>query len=220
MSLKDLYSQDTIKREFNSKQLYSLLTNDDFFEIKQQTLMFSKNDKIPLRDYSKHYVYYILEGITCISIEEQIIDFRGIGEFVGLVDSTSVYGNEFYLKPLMDVTVQRFEKSEVMAKIMSIQDGYLYHYNCMLDCYDNYTNRIMLHEETDERRTLTTLIYIGENFGVKYENVHVIPRVFTRKLMAAYLGISRTKLSDILSRLRHTGVITVDRRRQISVYQQ
>lgn len=218
MSLKELYSQETIKREFRAEKLFSLLMNNDFLRIQGQLMAFKKNEKMLFQENGVDYVYYIREGITCIHIEEQIIDFRGAGEFAGLVDSTPMNRNAFHLTPLVDLVVWRFEKNEVIAKIMSIQDGYLFHYNSMIDCYHIYTNRIMLNEETAEERTLVTLQYLGAKFGEKSGNFFVIPMAFTRKLVAAYLGVSRTKLSDILKKLRYSGLISIDEKRQINVY--
>ncbi|EUJ43591.1 hypothetical protein PRIP_12464 [Listeria riparia FSL S10-1204] len=137
-----------------------------------------------------------------------------------MVDNSSVKESEFYLNPLTELTVWRFKKSDVMAKIMSLQDGYLYYYNCMQERYQSYTNRIMLHEETDEQRTLIALHDIGEKFGryIQSLNRYVIPRTFTRTLVADYLGISRTKLSDILSKLKKEGRISLNERRQITIH--
>lgn len=218
MSLKELYSQETIKREFRAEKLFSLLMNNDFLGIQAQLMAVKKNEKMIFQEDDVDYVYYIREGIACIHIEEQIIDFRGAGEFAGLVDSTPMNRNAFHLTPLVDLVVWRFEKNEVIAKIMSTQDGYLFHYNSMIDCYHIYTNRIMLNEESAEERTLVTLQYIGTKFGEKNGDYFVIPIAFTRKLLAAYLGISRTKLSDILKKLRYLGWISIDKKRQIKVY--
>ncbi|EUJ24349.1 Crp/Fnr family transcriptional regulator [Listeria cornellensis] len=165
------------------------------------------------------YVYYISQGVASASIGEQIIDFRGQADFFGLVDSNSIQGARFYLNPLVKLTMWRFEKSEVMAKIMSLQDGYLYHYNCMLDRYRSYEGRIILNDETDEQRTLIVLGNIGRRFGTyKVEkDAFVIPGFFTRRLIASYLGISRTKLSDLLLRLKYKELVTLDEKRQILI---
>ncbi|EUJ24345.1 hypothetical protein PCORN_18686 [Listeria cornellensis FSL F6-0969] len=74
----------------------------------------------------------------------------------------------------------RFEKSEVMAKIMSLQEGYLYHYYCMLERYRAYEGRIILNDETDEQRLLLVLRNIGERFGdyIMSEDRLVIPPFF------------------------------------------
>lgn len=220
MVLNDLYSREIIETEFNKEKLYSLLLNNDFFEVKKQEIVLKKNDNITLRSGKVDYVYYISQGIAFTSIGDQIMDFCGQGEFVGLVDNSSVKESEFYLNPLTELTVWRFKKSDVMAKIMSLQDGYLYYYNCMQERYQSYTNRIMLHEETDEQRTLIALHDIGEKFGryIQSLNRYVIPRTFTRTLVADYLGISRTKLSDILSKLKKEGRISLNERRQIIIH--
>lgn len=220
MILNDLYSRESIETEFNKEKLYSLLLNNDFFEVKKQEILLQKDGNVTLRNGKVDYVYYISQGIAFTSIGEQIIDFCGQGEFVGLVDNSSVKGSDFYLNPLTELTVWRFKKSDVMTKVMSLQDGYLYYYNCMQERYQSYTNRIMLHEETDEKRTLIALHDIGEKFG-RYNaslNMCVIPKAFTRKLVAAYLGISRTKLSDILSKLKKEGMISLNERRQIVIH--
>ncbi|MBC1553886.1 Crp/Fnr family transcriptional regulator [Listeria booriae] len=219
MLLKDLYSHEIIEKEFNTEKLYRMLLDNDFFEVKRQEVILKKGECVELEKGGIDYVYYISEGVAAINIEDQVIDFRGPADFFGLVDSTSVQGAKFSLNPLNEITMSRFEKNEVMAKIMSLQDGYLYHYTCMLDRYRMYENRIIVNDATDEKRTLLELREIGSKFGkdeVQKDKV-VVPGFFTRKLIANYLGISRTKLSDILLKLRHEGLVTVDSKRQILV---
>ncbi|WP_036082564.1 hypothetical protein [Listeria cornellensis] len=81
MILNDVYSYETIEREFNTKQLFALLSDKSFLEVSSQKIYIKKGERIELGKDKLDYVYYISQGVAAASIRDQIIDFRGATDF-------------------------------------------------------------------------------------------------------------------------------------------
>lgn len=214
----NLYSRKMIKREFNQPKLFKLLIEDTFFNIEKINMSFKKNTTIPLYQDDTEYVYYICNGIASVSIADEVFEFKGPYEFIGLSDSMiNTNSEDFKITTIAETIIWRFIKSDVIAKIMSTQEGYLFHYLSMLDQYSFFTKKLMTMKKTHKERVFIALQELGEKFGslVNHGNYVKIPPVFTRNLIAQYVGIGLTKLSDSLLTLQEESLIQVTSKREI-----
>ncbi|MBC1435184.1 Crp/Fnr family transcriptional regulator [Listeria rocourtiae] len=205
MELMELYSSDTIEQDFHPKKLVGMLLEDSDFQIPKERVLFAKDEKIMLESDQEEspYVYAIEKGIGAIYIGGQIIDFVGKGDFIGLHHSQAILNTQMYGEVLTGkMTVWRFLLSDVIAKIMSIQEGYLYHYNYMRMIYERYATKIVVGSETNQQKVESMLQVITKRFGTEETERYVkLPRCFTRGVMANYIGVSNSTLSMILTKL-------------------
>ncbi|MBC2320356.1 Crp/Fnr family transcriptional regulator [Listeria booriae] len=216
MSPNDLYSLKMIKQEFNQPKLFELLAEETFYNIEKSNVKIKKNSIIALCQDNIEYVYYICDGIASISIADEVFEFKGPSEFIGLSDSAiDTSCEDFQVKTITEMTFWRFTKSEVIAKIMSTQEGYLYHYMSMLDQYSLFTKKLMTMKKTHKERVFIALQELAKKFGTPYNNAVKIPSVFTRNIIAEYVGIGLSKLSDSLLKLQEESLITVTSKREI-----
>ncbi|MBC2180374.1 Crp/Fnr family transcriptional regulator [Listeria booriae] len=216
MSPNDLYSLKMMKQEFNQPKLFELLAEETFYNIEKNNIKIKKNSIIELCQDNIEYVYYICDGIASISIADEVFEFKGPYEFIGLSDSAiDTSYEDFQVKTITEMTVWRFTKSEVIAKIMSTQEGYLYHYMSMLDQYSLFTKKLMTMKKTHKERVFIALQELAKKFGTPYNNAVKIPSVFTRNIIAEYVGIGLSKLSDSLLKLQAESLITVTSKREI-----
>ncbi|KMT62196.1 Crp/Fnr family transcriptional regulator [Paenilisteria newyorkensis] len=216
MSPNDLYSLKMMKQEFTQPKLFSLLAETTFYNIEKDSIKIKKNTMIDLHQDNIEYVYYICDGIASVSIADEVFEFKGPSEFIGLSDSMiNANCDDFKVKTITEITVWRFIKSEVIAKIMSTQEGYLYHYMSMLDQYSLFTKKLMTMKKTHKERVFIALQELAKKFGTPENDVIKIPPVFTRNIIAQYVGIGLSKLSDSLLKLQEESLITVTSKREI-----
>lgn len=214
----NLYSREMIKQEFNQPKLFKLLVENTFFHIEKINMTFKKNTTIPLYQDDTEYVYYICDGIASVSITDEVFEFKGPSEFIGLSDSMINTNNEdFKVTTITETIIWRFLKSDVIAKIMSTQEGYLFHYLSMLDQYSLFTKKLMTMKKTHKERVFIALQEVGKKFGTPTNRSDYvkIPPVFTRNLIAQYVGIGLTKLSDSLLALQEEDLIQMTSKREI-----
>lgn len=216
MSPNDLYSLKMMKQEFTQPKLFSLLAETTFYNIEKDSIKIKKNTMIDLHQDNIEYVYYICDGIASVSIADEVFEFKGSSEFIGLSDSMiNANCDDFKVKTITEITVWRFIKSEVIAKIMSTQEGYLYHYMSMLDQYSLFTKKLMTMKKTHKERVFIALQELAKKFGTPENDAIKIPPVFTRNIIAQYVGIGLSKLSDSLLKLQEESLITVTSKREI-----
>ncbi|MBC6316978.1 Crp/Fnr family transcriptional regulator [Listeria grandensis] len=210
MDLMELYNRDTIEQDFHPQKLVSLLLDNKFPLYKEQ-VTFERGDSVILESNREEspYVYIIESGIGALYIGNQIIDFVGEGDFIGLHHSQAISGSQMYGEALTGkMTAWRLSLSEVIAKMMSIQEGYLYHYNYMRLVYERYALKIITRNDTNQQRIESMLQVIVERFVTdRIDSYAKIPRCFTRRIMANYGGISNTTLSGVLTQLEKEGNI-------------
>lgn len=205
-----------MKQEFTQPKLFSLLAETTFYNIEKDSIKIKKNTMIDLHQDNIEYVYYICDGIASVSIADEVFEFKGPSEFIGLSDSMiNANCDDFKVKTITEITVWRFIKSEVIAKIMSTQEGYLYHYMSMLDQYSLFTKKLMTMKKTHKERVFIALQELAKKFGMPENDIIKIPPVFTRNIIAQYVGIGLSKLSDSLLKLQEESLITVTSKREI-----
>ncbi|MBA3927619.1 Crp/Fnr family transcriptional regulator [Listeria rustica] len=205
MELMELYNQDTIEQDFHPKKLVSLLLDDNSFPIYKEHVSYGRGDKITLESnkVESPYMYIVESGIGAIYIGKQVIDFVGEGDFIGLYHSRAVHDTKMCGVVLTGkMMVWRLLLSDVIAKIMSIQEGYLYHYNYMRMVYERYALKIVTSSDMNQKRVENMLQVIIKRFATEQSEDYVkLPRCFTRDVMANYAGVSKTTLSGILTQL-------------------
>ncbi|MBC1457139.1 Crp/Fnr family transcriptional regulator [Listeria newyorkensis] len=205
MELMELYNQETIEQDFHPQKLIALLLDDSTFPIYKERVAYGRGDQIVLESnkVESPYMYIVESGIGAIYIGKQIIDFVGEGDFIGLHHSRAVPKTKIHGVVLTGkMTVWRLSLSDVIAKIMSIQEGYLYHYNYMRTIYERYALKIVTNSDMNQKRVENMLQIIIKRFGTEQSEDYVkLPRCFTRDVMANYAGVSKTTLSGILTQL-------------------
>ncbi|MBC2285025.1 Crp/Fnr family transcriptional regulator [Listeria booriae] len=221
MDENNLYVSEIIEKEFSQYKLFELLKEDDFYNIEKTDVIIKKNTPFPLSQNNVEYIYYIYDGIVAVSVGDEILEFKGPSEFVGLsYDALDGSSQGFTAKSITKAKLCRFVKSEVIAKTMSTQEGYLYHYKSMLDQYGLFTHKFTTIKKTRKEQVYISLQELAEKFGRpddRNSNSLKIPTDFSRKILANYIGIGVSKLSEILSELQRDSLITIDNKRQISV---
>lgn len=205
MELMELYNRDTIEQDFHPQKLFRLLLEDSNFPIYKERVVFGRGDQILLESaqVESPYVYAVENGVGALYIGKQIIDFVGEGDFIGLHHSQEIRNTQMRGEVLTGkMMVWRFLLSDVIAKMMSIQEGYLYHYNYMRMMYERYAMKIVSGSDTNQQKIENMLQVIVERFGTdRIDNYVKLPRCFTRGVMANYVGVSNTTLSAVLTQL-------------------
>ncbi|MBC1210760.1 Crp/Fnr family transcriptional regulator [Listeria booriae] len=211
MGLMELYNQDTIEQDFHPRKLLELLLADNNFSIHKERVTFGRGDEIILESVQVEspYVYAVEIGVGALYIGNQIIDFVGEGDFMGLHHSQGAQNTQMYGEVLTGkMVVWRFLLSDVIAKIMSIQEGYLYHYNYMRMMYERYALKIITSSDTNQQKVESMLQTIVKRFGTERTENHIkLPKCFTRGVIANYIGISNTTLSGVLTQLEKEKIL-------------
>ncbi|MBC1402850.1 Crp/Fnr family transcriptional regulator [Listeria booriae] len=211
MELMELYNQETIEQDFHPRKLLKLLLADNNFSIHKERVTFGKGDEIILEPVNAEspYVYAVEIGIGALYLGKQIVDFVGEGDFMGLHHSQGVQNTRMSGEVLTGkMVVWRFVLSDVIAKIMSIQEGYLYHYNYMRMMYERYALKIITNSNTNQQKVESMLQAIAERFGINRTENHIkLPKCFTRGVMASYIGISNATLSGVLTQLEKEKIV-------------
>ncbi|EUJ18724.1 putative cyclic nucleotide-binding proteins (Crp-like) [Listeria grandensis FSL F6-0971] len=216
MELIELYNSDTIEQDFHPRKLLRLLLDTSNFPIQKERILFERGDQIFLESSQAEspYVYAIENGVGALYIGKQIIDFVGEEDFIGLHHGQVARATQMHGQVLTGrMMVWRFLLSDVIAKIMSMQEGYLYHYNYMRMMYERYALKIITSSDTNHQKVESMLQAIIERFGTdRTENYIKLPRCFTRGVMANYTGVSNTTLSAVLTQLEKEKIVTFQSR--------
>ncbi|MBC6315253.1 Crp/Fnr family transcriptional regulator [Listeria grandensis] len=220
MELQELYAIDAIQEDFNPKKLLPILLNDAIFPIPKEQLIIKKSEELMLQVEATDFVYAIEQGVSALVLNSQIIDFVSENGFIGLHHSKQLEHTDFHAVALSkELIVWKFELTDVIAKIMNIQEGYLYHYNYMRLIYDRYTQKIASMGEMNVEKVLLSLrsIALWYGTGETCNGFIKIPTCFTRKILANYMGISRTTLSTVLTSLEKEKQIFTNEQQQLFI---
>lgn len=213
MTINKLYNIEAIKRDFSLGKLLSILLDDEVYPIRKQKLVFEKSEMFYMENEEDSYVFAIEKGISSVFIGNQLVNFVGAGEFIGLHCEGSTDETRFSGSVISDeVVVWRFHFHDVLAKIMNIQEGYLYHYNYMISIYPIYLNKILAMGADVEERVFGFLEIIAGKFGEIDGPFVKIPSFFTRKLLSDYINVSRMTLNTTIKRLEEKELIKLDDR--------
>ncbi|MBC6315256.1 Crp/Fnr family transcriptional regulator [Listeria grandensis] len=220
MKLIDLHAINPVQEEFNPSQLLPILLDDAIFPIPNEQLVIGKTEELMLRTSDTDFVYAIEQGVSALVLDKQIIDFVDENRFVGLHHSRQRLQSDFHVLALSkELVVRKFELTDVLAKIMNIQEGYLYHYHYMHRIYERYIQKIASLGEMNLDKVMQTLRSIALWYGDKemYKEFTKIPICFTRNILANYMGISRTTLGTVLTALQREKLVFINERQQLFV---
>ncbi|AQY50376.1 hypothetical protein PWEIH_16078 [Listeria weihenstephanensis FSL R9-0317] len=220
MELQELYAIDAIQEDFNPKKLLPILLDDTIFSIPKEQLIIKKSEELMLQVEETDFVYAIEHGVSALVLNSQIIDFASESGFIGLHHSKQLENTDFHAVALSkELVVWKFELTDVIAKVMNIQEGYLYHYNYMRLIYDRYTQKIASMGEMNVEKVLLSLrsVALWYGTGEVCNGFIKIPTCFTRKILANYMGISRTTLSTVLTSLEKEQLIFTNEQQQLFI---
>ncbi|WP_088815959.1 MULTISPECIES: Crp/Fnr family transcriptional regulator [Listeria] len=206
----NLYDEKAVTEDFSQAKLLDLLLNDNIYPIKRKKMLIKKNELNYLIENDDELVFALETGVAAVYNMNIIIDFVGPEEFIGLHEnSLSGVNDTFFQSISNDMQVWKFSKSDVLGKVISTQEGYLYHYNYLKSILNRYLKKIISQNLTNATKTLQLIQFLTNRFGEELGEDIAIPKIFTRRVMANYLGISQTTLSTILAELQERKIIRI-----------
>ncbi|EUJ48369.1 Crp/Fnr family transcriptional regulator [Listeria rocourtiae] len=206
MSIAKLYDMEAIKQDFNIEKLLPILLEEDNYPIEKEKLVLEKSDIFQIDDDANRYVFAIEKGVCSVHVGNQNVDFVGSGDFIGLHSEGDTDKLKIRMEAMTDeIIIWRFKFHDVLANIMNIQEGYLYHYNYMMQIHRIYLEKMMAMVSDKEQRVLTFLKLLAEKFGENDGEPNVflkLPPFFTRKLITEYIGVSPMTLNKAMKKIR------------------
>lgn len=198
--LDDLYEWKELQNRFSESNLFSMLIEEASIKKVKKSISY---DEMITSSNKGGKVYYIIDGITIVENEKNILYFVGRGSFLGL--ESLFYGNEdsadIKMRPIGTIEVWEFEKKEIVYFLMSMQEGWLFGYlisqsriNKLLEIVKN------LHLNPIERGKTMVLLLV-EEFGVKRDRGGYLPKAFTVGMLTNYLGTSYVTMKKIVEEL-------------------
>ncbi|MBC2159880.1 Crp/Fnr family transcriptional regulator [Listeria booriae] len=188
--LMQLYDNEVLKDNFSSVNLLEMISSVEHHEmvIKGKQEVSSDGE----------YVYYICQGKVLTERAGTILAISGEGEFVGL----DALLREEYVKDtfvgLEKGFVLKFRSEEVLLKLLSLQEGWVYLLAQEKLRNENLVrNNIYIHQSGKEKLKYV-LSYLAEQFGTWTEKGIVIPRCFNKTIIANYANITLTSLRRIM----------------------
>ncbi|AQY49923.1 hypothetical protein PWEIH_06069 [Listeria weihenstephanensis FSL R9-0317] len=168
-----------------------------------------------MEDVVQDSIYFVQAGICESSKHGHTMSFIGKHDIVGISD---ILGNEesfVSVIALTDTIAWRFSKEEVMRKLMYSQEGafYLYHYmkRMNIKLLEKYT----LQTFDTREQLIGILTYLGQLYGEDEPNQMKLPKIFTKQIIANYMGASRQHISRLCKQLEMEGVFEKDEHRFI-----
>lgn len=216
MNIAELYDVQAIERDFHIEKLLPILLADDDYPIDRKRLVLGKSDIFESKDNIASYVFVIESGVSSMCMGNQIIDFAVSGDFIGLHGEGGTGKTRVSGRVITDeLIVWRFKFHDVLAKIMNIQEGYLYLYNYMMSMYRTHLKKMMALRSDKQQRVLAFLQILAEKSGENDEpsdEFIKLPSFFTRKLLGDYIKVSPMTLNTTIKQLEEENHIIVDDR--------
>ncbi|MBC2324167.1 Crp/Fnr family transcriptional regulator [Listeria booriae] len=207
MSYMELFDKDIISQKFGNKPLLGLLLDDTYYEIDKKQLFFKKNDTLFHEDEAHEYIYIIESGLCEGSRQGHITQFSGKDEIVGMENMLENEVSSLTVKALEKTAVWRFSKSQVMSKLMYTQEGFLFLYQHMRTFNNDLLQKEALLLEDTKSRFLFVLSQLGKIYGEESQDQIILPKIFTKKIIGNYLGITASHASYLCRQLESEGML-------------
>lgn len=193
--LVELYDKNIIEKNFNSAVfLENLLLSN---HIHPKELEIDKKQNLVESGVHNESIYFIRRGIVSSSL-----GFMGKGRFLGL-DTLAMNDKPLYtIKTIEPCELYVFDKLEVMEYLFSLQEGWLFLYliekeerNLLLKNHSFLTLKGL-------ERMEAVLIDLAQDFGVREDDMVILPKSFSKKLIAEYANLSVNTITILIKELK------------------
>ncbi|MBC1561233.1 Crp/Fnr family transcriptional regulator [Listeria booriae] len=214
---EQLYNVDTLDQDFSTEKFLQVLLDDSYYPIEHKYKTYNKNEKIYFPDKQKNdsNIFIIEDGVGGFYSNKELISFVGKGEVAGLHNLATREGEaqEEYVKVLTEtITLWEFSKSDILGKIINIQDGYLYHYLTMKKILDQMLSRYLMEHKASEERVMYYLHDIASRYGEHHidTNYLKIPSFLSQNSIINYIGVSNKTFYKILKKLCSDEIVLIN----------
>ncbi|CAM4049223.1 Crp/Fnr family transcriptional regulator [Listeria booriae] len=210
MSYMELFDKDVMEEEFSSTELLHVLSDKTSFPIDTERKVFRKKDQIVIENEIHDYIYFIQSGICGVWKNEHINSFIGESDIIGF---NEILGNEpsfTSVIALNEIVTWRFSKEQVMSKLMYSQEGAFYLYQYMKLINANLLQKQTLQTEETKKQLLLTLTYLGQQYGEENQHHIILPKIFTKKIISNYLGMTRQHMTYLCKDFESNGIFETD----------
>ncbi|MBC2175396.1 Crp/Fnr family transcriptional regulator [Listeria booriae] len=207
MSYMALFDKDVINEKFSSGKLLNELLNNQTYTIEKKKITLDKNEILFHEDKVHDYMYIIESGICAAWKQGYITGFLSKDEVVGMHD---ILGNEessLTIQALTQVVVWQFTKKQVMSKLMYMQEGLFYLYHDIKMFNQGLLEKEMMQTVGTKEHLLTTLLKLGKRYGEPCEDGIKLPKIFTRRIISNYVGITSEHVSYLCRVFVKEGII-------------
>ncbi|MBC2002589.1 Crp/Fnr family transcriptional regulator [Listeria booriae] len=97
-----------------------------------------------------------------------------------------------------------------MSKLMYSQEGAFYLYQYMKLINANLLQKQTLQTEETKKQLLLTLTYLGQQYGEENQHHIILPKIFTKKIISNYLGMTRQHMTYLCKDFESNGIFETD----------
>ncbi|MBC1605539.1 cyclic nucleotide-binding domain-containing protein [Paenilisteria rocourtiae] len=199
MNTDTLTQNETLDTKIQAGKFLTTLLDSG---IANERIVLKKNDKIELTaSNDTPYIFVIVSGVTSIFSNTNVaIDFAGEGDLLDY----NIYSSQLFGKALTDeVIVWRFSQIDVFNQIAQNTELQLQHYH-MLQIIQRRLEKKQMQATLDTKNMIAAFIHtlaIRYNTQTDDQGMIELPRYFSRKMIANYVGVGLTTLTTHLQKL-------------------
>ncbi|EAF9292155.1 Crp/Fnr family transcriptional regulator [Listeria monocytogenes] len=210
MSYVELFDKDVIAQEFNSNRLLHVLLDEQSFVIIKKKMMLAKNEVLFYENQVHKYIYFIESGMLGAYNSKHLVCFIGENGFIGIDSILENESSDLTVTAITKSVVWRFEKKEVMQKLMFKQEGLFFLYNNIKSLNQSLTHRHALQVADARERVRINLIDLGKTHGSETPHQIILPKIFTKKIIANYLNITPNTIYFLCKQFVNEGILEPD----------
>ncbi|WP_149024005.1 Crp/Fnr family transcriptional regulator [Listeria grandensis] len=164
-----------------------------------------------LEEEELNEIYFIESGhVAAFKDEEKIVDFFAKEDVLGLanllLDSKSEYSFQVISNELI---VTKYEKSDIIEKVINTQEGYFYHYVHMQNQVERMIEKEALLRLPSEQRISLALFQIVTKFGESTGKQHIsrFPKQISKGMIAQYTSMNPNTITNVIQKLEEEEII-------------
>ncbi|MBC2324188.1 Crp/Fnr family transcriptional regulator [Listeria booriae] len=204
------FDENIINKKFGNKQLLYFLLDDTYY-VDKTKLVLTPGDILFHEGDMHAYVYIIISGFCRSSKQGHVIQFSGKNEVIGI---GNVLGNEassLTVTAIGKTIAWRFSKDQVMSKLMYTREGFLYLYQQMRLCNNKLLQKETILLENSKKRFVFILYHLGIAYGEVNRDCIKLPKIFTKKIIGNYLGITASHASYLCRQLEKEDILEINK---------
>ncbi|AQY49749.1 hypothetical protein PWEIH_02027 [Listeria weihenstephanensis FSL R9-0317] len=211
-----LYNQENIESQFSKEKFRSFLQEDKIFPLQGVKKKYRKSEIIIGENEEINEIYFIESGhIIATKDGEKAIDFFAGKDILGLTNLLLGSAAEYSYQVISsELVVTKYEKEDIIEKVINTQEGYFYHYVHM----QNQVGRMMEKEDLlrlpSEQRISLALLSLGNKFGEETSDQDMIcfPKPISKGMIAQYTNLNPNTITNVLQKLQEEEIIYPVRR--------
>ncbi|MBC2177756.1 Crp/Fnr family transcriptional regulator [Listeria booriae] len=207
MLFKELYDKDEVDGKFGNPQLLHVLQDNDGYPIVRKKITLRPKEILLPEDTVHEYVYLVESGILGAWKGAHLVHFIGKRTFIGM---DNILGNEVsYLTvtALETSVVWRFSKTDVLWKVMHMQEGLFFLYTDLKGMNEHWMHRCALQFTDAKEQIVSNILELGRTYGKETMNQIILPKVFTKKIISNYLNLTSTTVYYVCKQLIKEGLL-------------